>query len=64
MTDFEFEGQDLSDIATGARNLFVFGYSKYVDAREILRRTYFCRRYDRSLGRFVDEPNPDYNYTD
>jgi hypothetical protein len=55
---------DVYNIANGFKNLFLFGYLKYTDGRGILRRTYFCRRYDRELRRFVQEENPDYNYTD
>jgi hypothetical protein len=64
LPDFPLSDNDVYDISAGTRTLFVFGYLKYTDQKHILRRTYFCRRYDLELGRFVKEKNPDYNYTD
>lgn len=43
-------------------SLFLIGVVKYVDEKGYWRRTGFCRRYDRSLQRFVVIEHPDYEY--
>ncbi len=43
-------------------SLFLVGVVKYVDAIGFWRRTGFCRRYDRTEGRFVVVENPNHEY--
>lgn len=45
-------------------NLYVIGFVKYSDSIGTFRRTYFCRRFDRTTARFKPIRDPDYEYCD
>jgi hypothetical protein len=48
-------------VTTGSRqHLFVMGWIKYKDERNLVRRTAFCREYE--SGRFKQVGNPDYEH--
>jgi hypothetical protein len=45
-------------------HLFLIGVVKYRDDLDNLRRTGFCRRYNRQTGRFEPVDDPDYEHAD
>jgi hypothetical protein len=56
--------ENVADITTGERKLFVMGYIQYSDRRwpfgPIKRRTMFCLELDTKTWRFVPVKDPDY----
>lgn len=44
------------------KSIYLVGVVKYRDNLTNLRRTFFCRRFDPELKRFVPVEDPDYNY--
>ncbi len=45
-------------------NLYVIGWVDYADELKIVRRTTFCRRYDRPTDRFLPITDPDFEQAD
>ncbi len=44
--------------------LFVMGWIEYRDTRKVSRRTAFCRRFDRGIGRYIAVKDPDYEHAE
>ncbi len=56
------EYRALHERGTGTKSIYLVGVVKYRDNLTHLRRTFFCRRFDPQLQRFVKVDDPDYEY--
>jgi hypothetical protein len=56
--------EDLDKIAKSLLGVYVIGEIVYRDDLDIVRTTYFCRKWDGIAGRFVQVDNPDYKSAD
>jgi hypothetical protein len=54
--------RESDEILSGMRDIYVLGNIAYADNRGVIRRTAFCRKYDRARRRFVAVDDPDYEH--
>jgi hypothetical protein len=55
---------DIDKIFAGLMKLYVMGWIRYRDDRNVIRETRFCRRWNNSERRFGAINDSDYEYSD